>query len=239
MRLHYLQHVPFEDLANIEDWARSRGHDLSCTHLFSEETLPEIADLDWLIVMGGPMNIYEHDRYPWLIREKEFIREAIAGGKIVLGICLGAQLMADVLGGIVRKNEHREIGWYPVRLTEYGKASKIFAVLPELFAALHWHGDTFDILPGASRMAESLACSNQAFALGKAIGLQFHLESSKESIDRLVENCADELTEGPFVQTPEELSANLEQFSQLRGLMELFLDRMEEELGSKRRHPVT
>jgi len=235
MKIHYLQHVPFEDLANIEAWAKSRSHELTSTMLFFNETLPEIADFDWLIIMGGPMNIYEHDKYPWLAKEKEFIRQAIACCKIVLGVCLGAQLIADVLGGIVRKNEHREIGWFPVRLTEQGKASPIFSVLPESFVALHWHGDTFEVPPKALRTAESLACKNQAFALGKAIGLQFHLESSQSSIDHLLENCADELTEEPYVQSACELSAQQDRFSEIQGLMELFLDRMEEELGQEKR----
>jgi GMP synthase-like glutamine amidotransferase len=231
MKIHYLQHVPFEDLANIESWAKSRGHEVSRTRLFSDEALPEMAHFDWLITMGGPMNIYEHDKYPWLVREKEFIRQAIACSKMVLGICLGAQIMADVLGGKVRRNEDREIGWFPVSLTKEGKASPIFAVLPERFTALHWHGDTFDIPPGAVRTAESQACTNQAFVQGKAIGLQFHLESSQESIARLVQSCAGEMTVGTYVQRPEELSAHPNQFSLLRGLMELFLDKMETELG--------
>jgi len=234
MKIHYLQHVPFEDLANIEAWAKSRGHDITRTQLFSDEALPKMADFDWLIIMGGPMNIYEDDKYPWLSREKEFIRLAIAGDKIVLGICLGAQLMADVLGGIVRRNEYREIGWFSVSLTKEGILSPIFSVLPQRFVALHWHGDTFEIPSGAVRTAESRACKNQAFMQGKAIGLQFHLESSSDSIDHLLQNCADELTEGPYVQRPEELSAHAEQFSQIRGLMEQFLDRVEEELGPAR-----
>jgi len=234
MKIHYLQHVPFEDLANIESWARSRGHDLTRTQLFLDEALPEMNQFDWLIIMGGPMNIYEDDKYPWLAREKEFIRHAIACDKIVLGICLGAQLMADVLGGVVRRNGYREIGWFPVDLTKEGILSPIFSVLPQRFVALHWHGDTFEIPPGAARMAESRACTNQAFMQGKAIGLQFHLESSRESIDRMLLNCSDELTEGPYVQGPEELSAQAEQFSQIQGLMEQFLDRVVEELGPMR-----
>jgi GMP synthase-like glutamine amidotransferase len=231
MRIHYLQHVPFEDLANIESWARSRGHDLSRTLLFSDEKLPEMDHFDWLIIMGGPMNIYEDEKYPWLAREKEFIRQAIASDKIVLGICLGAQLIADVLGSSVRKNECREIGWFAVSLTEEGISSNIFSVLPERFVALHWHGDTFAIPPGAVRIAESRACANQAFIKGKAIGLQFHLEPSRDSIDHLLENCADELTDGPFVQSQEDLSAHPERLIQIQDLMEKLLDRVEEVLG--------
>ncbi|MDD4653549.1 MAG: type 1 glutamine amidotransferase [Methanothrix sp.] len=234
MRIHYIQHVPFEDLANIDSWAGFRGHDLSRTLLFSDEKLPEMDHFDWLIIMGGPMNIYEDEKYPWLAREKEFIRQAIASDKIVLGICLGAQLIADVLGSSVRKNEYREIGWFPVSLTEEGISSPIFSVLPDRFVALHWHGDTFGIPPGAVRIAESRACKNQAFIKGKAIGLQFHLESSRDSIDHLLENCADELTEGPFVQSQKDLSAHPERLSQIQDLMEKLLDRVEEVLGPEK-----
>ena len=107
MRIHYLQHVPFEDLANIEKWAENRGHEVSKTLLFSGDGLPKLDKFDWLIIMGGPMNIYEHSKYPWLIKEKKFIGDVINDGKVVLGICLGAQLMADVLGGRVFRNEYR------------------------------------------------------------------------------------------------------------------------------------
>jgi GMP synthase-like glutamine amidotransferase len=231
MRIHYLQHVPFEDLANIESWACSRGHIVSRTLLFANESFPDMSSFDWLVIMGGPMNIYEHDKYPWLIREREFIGRAIAAGKIVLGICLGAQLMSDVLGGEVTKNKYREIGWFPVSLTCDGQASPIFSVLPERFMALHWHGDTFSIPPGAQRMAESDACFSQAFVLGKAIGLQFHLESSKDSIDHLLENCADELTGGPYVQRPEQLANSSDNLDSIHCLMKAFLDKIEEELG--------
>ncbi len=231
MRIHYLQHVPFEDLANIEAWAVSRGHTLSRTLLFAEEPLPEMDDFDWLIIMGGPMNIYEHEKYPWLVPEKEFIRLAVASDKIILGICLGAQLLADVLGAKVTRNEHREIGWHPVRLTTAARASSVFRVLPEEFVAFHWHGDTFGIPPGAEAMAESAACRNQAFLLGRVVGLQFHLESSRDSIDHLISNCADELTEGRYVQGPAELLAHLDRLPQMRLFLERFLDNMERVLG--------
>jgi GMP synthase-like glutamine amidotransferase len=124
MRMHYLQHVPFEDMANIEGWAQDRGYDISRTLLYEDEPLPDMDKFDWVVVMGGPMNIYEHDKYPWLAREKGFIKAAIQGGKIFLGICLGAQLIADVLGGKVRKNSHKEIGWHKVSLAPEASRSK-------------------------------------------------------------------------------------------------------------------
>jgi len=177
------------------------------------------------------MNIYEHDKYPWLMTEKEFIRQAIESNKVVFGICLGAQLIADVLGGKVHRNDHREIGWFPVKLTDEGEGTRIFGVLPDTFVAIHWHGDTFEIPPGAMRMAKSAGCKNQAFMKGKAIGLQFHLESSVDSIDHLIQNCVDELTDGRFVQSPKELLSHLDRFQELKALMELFLDNMETVFG--------
>jgi GMP synthase-like glutamine amidotransferase len=231
MRLHYLQHVPFEDLAGIEDWAKGRGYEIYRTLLFDGQELPGMNEFDWLVIMGGPMNIYEEDKYPWLAREKGFIREAIAANKIVLGICLGAKLIAGVLGGKVRRNPHKEIGWHPVKLTPEGQNSRIFSVLPNSFIAFHWHGDTFEIPPHAHRAAESEGCTNQAFALGKAIGLQFHLESSMDSIDHLIKNCGDELVDGQYIQRPVEILSLVGRFQEINRLMALFLDNLEKELG--------
>jgi GMP synthase-like glutamine amidotransferase len=233
MRIHYLQHVPFEDLGNIQAWAKERGHETTGIMLFRDEPFPDLEDFDWLVIMGGPMNIYEQDKYPWLVGEKKFIRQAIDAGKIVLGICLGAQLIADVLGGKVRRNEEREIGWFPVKLTAEASDSRIFSALPESFMAFHWHGDAFDIPPGGVRMAESQGCRNQAFELGKVVGLQFHLESSMDSIDDLIANCAHELKEGRYVQGPGELLSGAVRFPEIRRLMEAFLDNMKMVLESE------
>ena len=228
MKLHYLQHVPFEDLANIEIWARERGHSISNTQLFNDEPLPEMDDFDWLIIMGGPMNIYEEQKYPWLTGEKKFIENAIDGGKIVLGICLGAQLIADVLGGTVYRDEYKEIGWFPVSLTQAAKKSPVFKNLPDKFAAFHWHGDTFNLPPECVKMAESGGCSNQAFEYDKrVIGLQFHLESSVDSIRRLIQNCGDEIVEGKYIQNSEEMLSNQGSLHEINGLVRAFLDNME------------
>ncbi len=115
MRLHWLQHVPFEGLGITDTWARERGVEVSRTRLYDGEELPEPGRFDRLVVMGGPMGIYDHTDHPWLVAEKGFIRQAIVDGKTVLGICLGAQLLADVLGATVRPGPHKEIGWFPIR----------------------------------------------------------------------------------------------------------------------------
>ncbi len=231
MRLHSLQHEPFEGLANIEVWAKDRGHSISRTLLFDNEELPDISDFDWLVIMGGAMNIYEEEKYPWLRNEKNFIAEAIASKKIVLGVCLGAQLIADVLGGKVSRNRYREIGWFPVTLTGEAKNSSIFSSLPSEFMAFHWHGDTFEIPPGATWIAQSKGCANQAFEYGRAIGLQFHLDYSIESINLMFQNCGDELADGKYVQKPEEIISQIQNVRGINRILNLLLDNMEREFG--------
>ena len=194
MTVHYLQHVPFEGLGAIEDWCVARGQAITATRLFSEP-LPPRFEGDLLVVLGGPMNVYEEKRYAWLAAEKRFLQEAIKEGGRVLGICLGAQLLSDVLGGSVSRNPEIEIGWYPVQLTMEASAVPSFDRLPQRFTALHWHGDTFSIPEGAVRLAGSQACANQAFAWdgGRVLGLQFHLEETVDSLTLLVEHAGDEL----------------------------------------------
>ncbi len=200
MRLHYLQHVPFEGLGSIEHWAMANGVETSCTRLFADELLPAIGDFDYLVVMGGPMNIYEENTYPWLVREKDFLKEAIAAGKPALGICLGAQLLADVLGAKVYRNKEKEIGWFPIRITEDAPA-EVRALFPPNLEVMHWHGDTFDLPKDSILMAESQACSHQGFIFNnRVIGLQFHLETTRESLQSLITNCGDEIVKAPYVQ---------------------------------------
>ena len=231
MRIHSLLHEPFEGLANIEVWAKNRGHSISRTLLFNKEELPEMNDFDWLFIMGGSMNIYEEEKYPWLREEKNLIAEAIASKKMILGVCLGAQLVADVLGGRVSKNRYNEIGWFPVTLTEEARNSSIFFNFPGTFTAFHWHGDTFRIPPGAKRIAQSEGCANQAFEYGKTIGLQFHLEYSVESIDLMLRNCGNEIVEGRYIQKPDKIISLNNNVVETQRLLNLLLDNMEKEFS--------
>ena len=225
MRLHSLQHAAFEDLANIGEWAKERGRVVSKTLLFENGALPRTGDLDRLVILGGPMSTGDEREYPWLAAEKKFINEAIAAGKQVLGICLGAQLLAEVLGGKVFKNRYKEIGWHAVSLTEEGKKSPVWRGSPCEFTAFHWHGDTFDLPAGCVRLAGSAGCANQAFAFGsRVLGLQFHLESSPESIRALIENCGSDMKRGEFVQSAERIFAETEKIGQIRPVMDRLLD---------------
>ncbi len=230
MKIHYIQHVEFETPANILKWAEKKGYKFSGTHLYKGDNLPELDDFDFLVVMGGPMGIYDEDEYPWLKKEKNFIKEAIEKDKKVLGICLGAQLIADVLGSKVYKNKEKEIGWFPVEKTLEADNSKIFKDFPEKFVAFHWHGDTFDIPSGAVHTAKSTACKNQSFEYndGKVVALQFHLEVDKNAVKRLIENSEEELKEkGDYIQSPEDMLKEEIYFKEIENLLYKMLDKLE------------
>ena len=235
MRIHYLQHVPFEDLANIAVWAAERGHTVTGTGLFCGNSLPAVDSIDLLVILGGPMNVDAHDAYPWLSEEKQLIGRAIASGKSVLGICLGAQLVAKVLGGRVVRNGHKEIGWFPVSLANAAHASPFFRNLPREFTAFHWHGDTFGIPAGGTLLAGSEACSNQAFQYGPhVLGLQFHLEYSNASIAKMIHHCGDELVGGPYVQSPVQMADRHDAVQQTARLLFQILDAMQDRCKTER-----
>lgn len=229
MRIHYLQHVPFEDPAYIVEWAHQKGHRLTGTHLYNYEAVPAMDQFDWLIIMGGPMNIYEEEKHPWLKYEKAFIKEAIDGGKIVLGICLGAQLITDVLGGAVTKNPEGEIGWLPVAFNEEAYKVPFFKNFPENTLVFQWHNDTFSTLgPEAVCIASSIACAHQAFIYKeRVIGFQFHLESSEASIRSLIKHCGDELMGGLHVQSEEQILNSMGHLKKANLLVDDFLNRLE------------
>jgi GMP synthase (glutamine-hydrolysing) len=203
MRIHSLEHQPAEGPAKIADWAADRGHTLTRTALYAAESPPALEAFDLLVIMGGGMNIYQHRDYPWLVQEKEFLRQAIAAGKPILGICLGAQLLADVLGGKVYQNPEKEIGWFPVRFLD---RTEPFAAFPETMNVMHWHGDTFDLPPGSRLVAKSDGCPRQAFVWGDCVvGLQFHLEMGAVNVADLATVSAADLTPGHYVQSAAQL----------------------------------
>lgn len=226
MRFHWLGHVPFEDAASIGVWAEQHGHTVTSTRLYADEPLPAANEIDALAIMGGPMNVYQYRRYPWLLREKRFIDHALRVEIPIMGVCLGAQLLADVLGAKVTENPHIEIGWFPVRMVDAADASCLLGGPPERFTAFHWHGDTFEIPFGATRLAESDVCANQAFVYGASVvGLQFHLEYSQDSIRKMLAHCGDELVDAPFVQTRNQILAGLPHLGPATQRLFAFLDR--------------
>jgi GMP synthase-like glutamine amidotransferase len=214
MKLHYFQHEPFEGLGMIADWARRHGHKLSRTAFFEPQfEFPNPRDYDALIVMGGSMGVYDEARFDWLAPEKAHIRAAIDAGKHVLGICLGAQLIAASLGAKVTPHTHKEIGWFPVAMTEAGAAHPLLSGFSSPMTVFHWHGDRFEIPEEAVHLMSSTACDNQAFVYGnnKVLALQFHLEMDEPAVRAIMSSCAEELRrEGPglWVQGAGEIVEN-------------------------------
>ena len=219
MRVHYLQHVPFEGLGSMEPWFMEAGYEITSTPFFESQILPDLDDVDMVVAMGGPMSVNDEKKFPWLVREKQFIGAAIEAGKAVLGVCLGAQLIASSMGARVFGNRFKEIGWFPIQGVGSGAGSGFrFPSSAEVF---HWHGETFDLPPGAVRLARSAGCDNQAFQLGRSvIGLQFHLETTPESARALVSNCRDELSPSKYVQSETTiLGAGQGRYRAINGLM--------------------
>lgn len=220
MRVHCLQHVAFEGLGGIEPWLTERGYRLSCSRLYAGEPLPKPDDFDWLIVIGGPMGANDEDVYPWLAAEKTLISQWIDAGKRVLGLGLGAQLIAASLGAMVCKNEQREIGWFPIERTAEAMAHPLGRLFPSRSVVFQWHGDTFALPVGAVRLASSEACRNQAFAIGdQVLALQFHLHMTPAGAAQLVEQCDADLKPGPFVQAAERILGTPEDFQRINALL--------------------
>ena len=227
MRIHYLQHVPFEGLGCIESWAKSASHRMSATRFHVNDPLPDINNFDWLIVLGGPMNIYDDANFSWLTAEKRFLEQAIKHNKTVLGICLGAQLLADVLGANIYANRHKEIGWFNVRKVKSSENSNLASVFPDSIEAFHWHGDTFDIPDSANHLLQSTGCKNQAFTAGdRVLALQFHLEIAKSGAENLIIQCGNDIDKGRYCQTPDAMLAKSDRFEKINKLMYDILDRL-------------
>lgn len=229
MRAHYFQHVPFEGLGSIEPWLLDKGYTLSRTTFYAKDyVFPRLEEIDFLIVMGGPMSVNDENEYPWLGEEIKFIRAYIErwqSRRPLLGICLGAQLIAAALGGPVYANKVQEIGW--LEIENQAPPEPGLYQFPAVCTVFQWHGETFDLPPGARQLARSRHCENQAFQFGeKVIGLQFHLETTAASAQELVENCRAELAVGgQAVQSEAEImAAKCETYANLNREMTKVLD---------------
>ena len=227
MRFHLLQHVSFEGPAAIENWLTDNHLSLTFTKFFQGDDLPRQEDFDVLIVMGGPMGVDDVEQFPWLLEERQFIQKSIDKDKTILGICLGAQLIARACDARVKKNKYREIGWFDILINNENLPDRLKDVFPEKMNVFHWHGDTFEIPDGAVHFASSEACSNQGFILNdRVIGLQFHIETTERSAILLLDNCRDELDGSKYVQSAADVLDDTTRFNKINHLLVRLLEKL-------------
>ncbi len=231
MKLHIIMHESFESPGAILTWAQSKGHEVSYTKLYAGETFPEILDFDFLIVMGGPQSpATTIEECPHFDAEKEiaFIKKAIDADKILLGVCLGAQFIGQALDAHFDHSPNREIGVFPLTLTEDGKQDAIFGSFPETFMVGHWHGDMPGLTPESKILATSEGCPRQIIRYTpKIYGFQCHFEFTPEAIEGMIQNNSHELEEYknlPYIQTTEQLRSN--DYSKMNNLLFDFLDKL-------------
>jgi GMP synthase-like glutamine amidotransferase len=225
MKIHWLQHAAFEGLGRIAGWAAQNGCPVTGSRMFAGDALPPTGSFDMLVIMGGPMSVNDELVHPWMAGEKRFIDQVIQAGKMVLGICLGAQLIAGVVGARIRPADHKEIGWYTVEKTRAAHDAAAGRALADRAEAFHWHGETFEMPHGAVHLARSQACENQAFAMGpRIVGLQYHLETTPTSASALIAHCRHELVKAPYVQTAGEIRSQPDRFEVLNLEMDRLLD---------------
>ncbi|HWV14035.1 MAG TPA: amidotransferase [Cellvibrio sp.] len=220
MRIHSLQHVAFEDIGSLQSDLRQQGHSLTTTHWYQGDRAPSLDSFELLIVMGGPMGVYDEDQYPWLTEEKAFLLASIRAGKKVMGICLGAQLISCVLGAQVTRNAHREIGWFPLSVAPAAAHHPIAKILADCEEVFHWHGDTFALPPAATLLASSAACAHQAYAIDEQIlAFQFHLETTPTSAQALIEHCGGDLDDSTYVQRADAMLGAGQKFAAINRAM--------------------
>jgi len=232
MKVHWFQHLPFEGLGSMGAYFKQKGVPSTSTHFYLNQPLPDMNSFDWLIIMGGAMSANDDAKYPWLTTEKQFIKKAIDAGKVVIGVCLGAQLIAASLGAKVYKNKHREIGWFDLTPAKEAKNTILADCFSEKMDAFHWHGDTFDLPNGAIPLASSEATKNQGFIIGnRVVGFQFHLETTFQSAKDLIDNFPDELTGEKYIQNAEQMLVESDRFKKINAIMAQILDAITNRVG--------
>jgi len=225
MHIHYFQHDHFEDLGYIGDWALAQGFSTSVTRFDLNPVLPEDHEYDWLVVLGGKMGVNDSAEYTWIDAEIKFIEQAVKLGKIVIGICLGSQLVASALRAKVFRNTEPEMGFWPVKVTDDARQDHVFKHFPNELTVMHMHFDTFELPADAVNMANSKITNCQAFRYGKNVfAFQFHFEVTPSNVDVFIKETAQEYVEGQFSQLPEEIKSSAGCCNENNGIFKNVLD---------------
>lgn len=225
MRIACLKHHPAEGPAAIGDWADERGLLLEVFETF-QGNFPEPADYDALISMGGPMSVNDVDTDPYVATSLETVRLFLEEDRALLGICLGAQLLAVAAGGNILEGPEKEIGWYPITRQPCGEG-ECLGDLPQEMIVFHWHGEQIELPQGATLLATSEICAVQAFRLGHhQVGLQCHLEVDSASMERMITAFSEEVAAGgPHIESPEDMELGLQRWGDdCRGALDVILD---------------
>ena len=237
MRIRLLEHDA-EDFSrtNISFWAAEKGYPVKQTFVCNNEELPPMDSFDWLMIMGGSQHAWEEENNPWLKAEKAFVGKALAKGKLILGICFGAQLLAEALGGRIFTATHKEIGWHKVSVNPEGRESFLFQNIPAFFTTFHWHSDHFSLPRNCTRLADSKATENQAFVCpGRPlVGLQFHPEFTREMVTSYAREHGQDWIANTFVDDKEKVLARTDRLPETYWLMEALLNNMEQEFTQGR-----
>ncbi len=227
-RIHILQHEKYETPGCIDHWIKSKSYNCTVAELYERAVLPDVSAFDWLIVMGGSMSVHDTDKFPWLADEKKFIKNAVDAGKVAIGICLGSQLIAEVLGSKVYQNHQKEIGWFPVSRNIAAGDSFMLKRFSDMETVFHWHGDTFDIPEGAKHCFTSDACRNQCFIYNERIlGLQFHLEVTEDLLEGMLAGGAGEIVPSQYIQSADEIKDGSVHIKRNNELMFSILDELD------------
>lgn len=221
-KITVVKHVPFEGPGFISSWAQSRKISLR-TICSWEENLPGISDNEGIVLMGGPMSV--NDDIDFIKKEISWVKKLLERNHKILGICLGAQIIAKALGSSVFVGKESEIGWFPVFTDKNLEDENLKNIFGEKKVVFHWHGEAFDLPLGAKRLFYNDASDCQGFYKGNAAGFQFHMETQPETANALIENCPEDLEKkGAFIQTKEEILQESKKFDSINLLMGSFLD---------------
>lgn len=244
LKVHYFQHISGEGFGSCYTHLKRLNAEISATEFFALpvdsaldiEALPQIEEVDLLIVMGGTMSVNDEANFPWLKMEKRWLRRYLAMGKPAIGLCLGGQLIANALGAAVSRHPVQELGWHEVRKVRHVPAD--YFQLPEQFNVMQWHSESFEIPKGAVHLAENDACRNQMYQIGKnVLGFQFHPETTPESLQLFLEDEEElALFQGPYVQSVEQLQrANKNKFIQGNQILNQAIDYVLQQTAAQRR----
>lgn len=225
MKVYCITHSDFETPGVIEDWAKKNEHSFMISRPYKGENCLENLDFDFLIIMGGPQSILEITKFPYLSQEIELIKYAKSENKLILGFCLGAQLIGEAYGTKTEKSPNKEVGIFPINLTSNSSQDPIFNDFPKTFDVIHWHNDMPGLTEQSKVLATSEGCPRQIVNYAKNIyGIQCHLEITRDLIKLMIEHFKSDLAPGKYIQARDQIL--VEDFPSINAKMCLILDKL-------------